>query len=248
MSSEKEHTSQQPNTKAKQDNWFGKILSFFWEIIRTFFHTLRALIFLIVKTPYILLPSAAHTSIADTSYNKKMREDIGTVIDSLKLEDWQKQIISQNWLGQIEWTNDRSTRERDANEVIRWWQIILGVLIPVLTNLDFENKNAWVSLAGISVAILTAIYQFRRPEERWRHYRVVTEQYLNELWSFVALSGDGYAEYRQSDLDHKGAFVIFHARMTTIRQEDAAKFFGEVVKPSSAPDTLQNPQPLTQQK
>ncbi|MBZ0309231.1 MAG: hypothetical protein K8I82_24410 [Anaerolineae bacterium] len=64
------------------------------------------------------------------------------------------------------WTNNRATRERDANEMIRWWQIILGVLIPLLINLgDTEflylgiSCQTVASAAGIYVAILTALYR-----------------------------------------------------------------------------------------
>ncbi|MBL8153540.1 MAG: DUF4231 domain-containing protein [Anaerolineae bacterium] len=210
----------------------SKIWKYFWDIAKSFFYTIQALIFLIFKTPYILLPSATHTSIQDDHYNRDMNDGIKATVRSLDLDETQKSIIIDNWLDQVRWTNDRSTRERDANEIIRWWQIILGVIIPVLANNDAEANRLVISLAGIFVAVLTAVYQFRRPEERWRHYRLITERYLNEIWAFIALSGSTYEKF-VANKDYKGAFPIFHDHMTQIRQEDITKFFGEVVRPAN---------------
>jgi hypothetical protein len=220
-------------------NWviqqLGLIGKFFWELIHTFFLTLRALLFVVIKTPYMLVPSSAHTSMQDESYSKSRNAKLISIINDLPgLDDREKNVIIENWIDQIGWTSSRAGRERDANELIRWWQIILGVLIPVLANLDRDvfNVTVWVSLAGIFVAVLTAIAQFRRPEERWRHYRVVNERYLSEFWNYAALAGE-YAGFRESsDSGHKAAFAEFNSRMAQIKNEDIAKFFNEVVPPS----------------
>ena len=150
-------------------------VKFVWELFRTFILTVRALLFTFFKTFYVMLPSPAHTSMQDDEYNKKLQRQLTDLVSKLDLEPYQCDAINQNWLGQMAWANNRATRERDANELIRWWQIILGVLIPVLINT--VPPASWspdlfrgiASFAGIFVAILTAVYQFRRPEERWRH-------------------------------------------------------------------------------
>jgi archaellum biogenesis protein FlaJ (TadC family) len=218
-------------------NWLQALVLFFWEIVERIFTTIRSLVFLLLDTVLMILPSVALTSRRDDEeYSRKIRDQMTKIIQELNLDKSQERIILQNWMGQIGWTNNRATRERNANELIRWWQIILGVLIPVLNSLGptetvFGTQLAVttvVSFIGVFVAILTAIAQFRRPEERWRHYRRVTENYQGEMWDFIALSGEIYVtESGQRITSHREAFTVFNQRMSKIRQDDLANFFGE---------------------
>jgi predicted CopG family antitoxin len=255
--------SDQPSTPAKEDKPDKKeektteiqriwvivrdsitvTVKFIFSMFKTLILTARALLFTVVKIFYVILPSPAHTSMEDDEYNRQLQRELSELIDDLELEIYQQEAINKNWLGQMAWTNKRATRERDANELIRWWQIILGVLIPVLINMpdpdDLKVFTTIASLSGIFVAILTAVYQFRRPEERWRHYRILTERYQNELWNFITLSGDVYEEANKTK-DHKKAFAEFHERMTNLKEEDITKFFGEVVASSSQQSNTSN--------
>lgn len=208
---------------------------FFKDIVTT----IRSLIMMLVKTPYFLLPSAAHASLADDEYNKILRTQLESAIERIKqlatvddgtafgvakgLTSQQIHAINNNWIEQINWTNSRANRERDANELMRWWQIVLGVLVPVLANLirNPEHANMAVTVIGIALAAITGLYQFRRPEDRWRHYRGLHERYVNELWSFVTLSGD-YLEYGN---DYQQAYREFNTRMYNIRREELGQFF-----------------------
>lgn len=219
--------------------WFQALVLFFWEIVERIFTTIRAIVFLFLDTILMILPSVALTSRRDDeAYSRKIREQMVKIIQGLDLDKSQEKIILQNWIEQMSWTNNRANRERNANELIRWWQIILGVLIPVLNTIETTEPltilgasitiTTIVSLIGIFVAILTSIAQFRRPEERWRHYRRVTENYQGEMWDFIALSGEIYVtESGQRITSHREAFVIFNQRMSKIRQDDLANFFGE---------------------
>ncbi len=203
----------------------SSIVQFFWEIISQIFSTLRAILVLLIQTPAVLLPSVAQTSSKDDEYNQELNKRLRALADELGLDSQQKKTIQDNWLGQIDWTNKRATRERNANELIRWWQIVLGVLIPVLVGMDSSEARTLASIAGIFVAVLTAIYQFRRPEERWQHYRAINERYLAEYWNFIVLSEDVYKDVP----DHKAAFQRFNARMNEIKREEVSKFFSTVV-------------------
>jgi hypothetical protein len=221
-----------------------KLVLFFWDIVATVALTIRALFFLIVRTPTALIPSVAMTSSADNKYNEELAKRLKDLVEDLELDETQKEVITENWLGQVTWTNSRATRERDANELIRWWQVILGVLIPALIAMDTRIVEVPTTViagwAGIFVAVITAIAQFRRAEERWRHYRIINERYLDEFWNFITLSRSIYnrkalkqdEEFDESAITHQMAFPVFNDRMSTIRREDVAKFFGEVV-PSS---------------
>jgi hypothetical protein len=219
-------------TEGKQDNWrlLRNAGTFLWDIVVQSARTLRALLFMIIKTPYMLLPSSATSTTVDEQYNRTMIDKLVTLVEQTDLKENGKEtielrIVKDDWIGQIQWTNNRATRERDANELIRWWQIILGVIIPVVASTDFAGKDVFVSVAGIFIAILTAVYQFRRPEERWRHYRILTERYQNELRDYITLSDEHYKGFES----HKDAFKTFNKRMTEIKEDDLMRFFGEVV-------------------
>jgi hypothetical protein len=223
--------------------WFQDLITFFWEIIRRIFTAIRSLFFLLVDTFTMVLPSVALTSRRDDdAYLKSMRVELTAVINDLKLNKDQKEIILKNWLEQYIWSNNRANRERNANELIRWWQIILGVLIPVLTtpiafgaysegglSSVFGQSQSLIgvqigSILGVFVAVLTAIGQFRRPEERWRHYRILAENYLMELWDYITLSGEDYKNFKE----HHEGFKVFNQRMTKLRRDDVSTFFAEV--------------------
>ena len=209
-----------------------------WGLVRTTFSVIGALVLVVLKTFYVLLPSTAHSARDDARYDKQKIGQFDGIIQALANEDrvdpYQVKVLRDCWLDQIAWTSGRATRERNADELIRWWQIIFGVLIPVLVNLQLPDRmfvigtlrisqDAVISTLGITVAILTAVYQFRRPEQRWRHYRTLCERYQNEFWSYVSLAGS----YR--GLDHRAAFHDFNSRMIGIREEDVTRFFGEVM-------------------
>jgi hypothetical protein len=97
---------------------------------------------------------------------------------------------------------------------------------------------------GIFVAFLTGISQFRRPDENWRHYRILSENYQNELWDFITLSGENYRKVDQTTntvskiLTYDEAFTVFHQRMTRLRKEDVSSFFKETAS-NSRPRTIE---------
>jgi hypothetical protein len=231
----------------------ASLIEYILKILDTLIRTIGNLLLLLIRTPGTLLPSVATTTAGDESYNDAMLTDLGNAVEKLDLEEADRETIKKRWIDQIAWTERRATRERDANELIRWWQIILGVLIPALISADspligdFRTTDL-AGIAGVFVAVVTAIAQFRRPEDRWRHYRVITERYQDEFWSFITLSPELYkappSEGKASErVTHKRSLQLFHSRMSTIKREEVAKFFNEVV-PSNMPTqgNLQNNQ------
>ncbi len=219
------------NQNALQTVWslVKGILVFFWEIIRALARMVRATLLLFINTPPELLPSVVQTSSADEAYNQRLFKKFEEIGNLLPLDQLQSKVLAENWFSQMQWVESRATRERNANELIRWWQIILGVLIPVFIQFDTQELRIAASLSGIFVAVITAVHQFRRPDERWRHYRVLSERYQMEFWDFVTLSGENYA-----GKTHKEVFDIFNGRMNDLKREDIGKFFGEIVPAATA--------------
>ncbi|RMF80224.1 MAG: DUF4231 domain-containing protein [Chloroflexi bacterium] len=192
-----------------------------WEILKGFGETVRGAVFLVVRTPYTLLPSVIQSPLEDRQYAQEQTESFNNVIDRLDLEARQKEIIKERWVDLIVWTGKRANRERNANEIIRWWQIALGILIPVLVNVSTSSFSTTViTIAGVVIVFLTAIAQFRRPDERWRHYRILNERYRDELWNYLSLTGERY-----QGKTHAETFQAFNDAMSAIKHEDLNQFF-----------------------
>src|SRR5690606_10555574 len=98
--------------------------------------------------------------------------------------------------------------------------IILTALIPFIATADNVfglRSTIVVAILGIFVTILTALIRFRRPEERWKHYRRLTEDYQRDLWNYISLSGP-YKVQHSVEKDryktHKELFQEFNEKMT----------------------------------
>jgi hypothetical protein len=202
--------------------------------------------FLFVDTARLLLPSAViSTKRSDTTYISDMSTTFKEMMARIKMDPEHRDVILQNWLPQIEWTNNRANRERDANEMMSWWQIILTALIPFIATADsivgLKSTNV-VAILGIFVTILTGLIRFRRPEERWKHYRRLTEDYQRELWNYISLSGPYKIkdESRNRNKDHDDLFKDFNEKMTVMRENDIRVFLGEVMNnvPTQTPGAV----------
>lgn len=208
--------------------------------------------FLFVDTIRLLLPSAiVSTKRSDTPYIDVMNTTFIDMIKEIDLSEKKKAIVTRNWLPQIDWTNNRANRERDANEMMSWWQIILTALIPFIATADsilgLKSTNV-VAILGIFITVLTGLIRFRRPEERWKHYRRLTEDYQREMWNYISLSGP-YRVKRKPDeekyKDHDELFKDFNEKMTSMRENDIRVFLGEVMNNAPAQISTQGTQDQT---
>lgn len=197
----------------------------------------------VVSTPSVLLPPSIANKkqeLGKTEQDDDKKRKWMDILDQLNLPPLDRSVVD-NWVNQLIWMDGRANRERAVNDLIRWWQVVLSVLIPVLiSNADTRNlgiqNSTWASVASLFVAIITAIYQFRSPDKYWRHYRILHETYLDELWSYIALSSDKYPPEKSSDdsngelipQTHQAAFKRFNTRMSAIRQDEVQRFFSEV--------------------
>lgn len=222
--------------------------------------SVKYIVFLITNTTRLIMPSPiVSTQRSDDTYISETSKTFKEILDNkntaalqadgktqyvVDVDDTQRDIILKNWLPQIEWTNNRANRERDANELISWWQLVIGALIPFVATVQGPiifgiYGTTIVAVLGIFVTILTGLIRFRRPEERWKHYRRLTEDYQRELWNFISLNDPDY-----KDSDHKAAFAKFNEKMTVLRQNDVRVFLGEVAV-STQNQTIVKPETQT---
>lgn len=168
-------------------------------------------------------------------YREALKQEFGSLIDGLELQDRQKHYLRSRWLDQVLWMEARAGRARDLHYKLRLTTIIGGVIIPALVSLNFSGvtdtqqvKSAIaVSTFVLSqvVAVSAATEQFFNYGERWRHYRRSVETLKTQGWQFFELSGT-----YQNHKSHDQAFNSFAGQVEAILQRDVEVYAAQVVQ------------------
>ncbi|GAB4134482.1 MAG: hypothetical protein Fur0046_06350 [Cyanobacteria bacterium J069] len=155
-------------------------------------------------------------------YRDQLKQEFGTLFDTLKLDETQRHYLRSRWLDQVLWMEGKAGKARDRYYRLRLTTIIGGVLVPVLVSLNnIGNRNLDVtvrwSTVGIStvVAACAAVEEFFKYGERWRHYRRSVESLKTQGWQFSQLTGL-YTQYP----NHEDAFDFFASQIEDIIQKD----------------------------
>jgi hypothetical protein len=165
----------------------------------------------------------------EIEYQNWLKKGFGDLINSLDLEERQKHILKSRWLDQVAWMERKTVHARNRYYALRLTAIIGGLIVPALIGLNFEGSTShilrWVVFAlSLIVAICSAMEEFFKYGERWRHYRQTVETLKSEGWQFIQLSG---AYSRRNS--HAHAYEKFAGRVEAILQEDVRKYISEVV-------------------
>jgi len=177
-------------------------------------------------------------------YHQQLKEELGTLIGTLELDDLQKQCLRSRWLDQIMWMEGRANKTRSWYYRLRLTVIIGGVIIPALVSLNTPAladvggggsapEASWFALVvgwtafvlSLVVALSAAVEQFFNYGERWRHYRRMVETLKIEGWQYFQLSGP-YRRYKS----HAEAYRAFAARMEEANQHDVEAYIANVVR------------------
>ncbi|MBF2084273.1 DUF4231 domain-containing protein [Thermoleptolyngbya sp. C42_A2020_037] len=174
-------------------------------------------------------------------YREQLKQDFGTLFNTLELDETQRHYLRSRWLDQVLWMENKAGRARDRYYRLRLTTIIGGVLVPVLVSLNnVDNRNAdaiirW-STVGIStvVAACAAVEEFFKYGERWRHYRRSVESLKTQGWQFSQLTGL-YAQYPT----HEEAFDFFASQVEDIIQKDVETYSTTVATAKRHEDSAQ---------
>ena len=160
---------------------------------------------------------------AQTTYDDRLKQEFGTIIDSLDIDDRQKQFLRARWLDQVVWMEGKAKSTQTYYYLLRLITIIVGVLVPVLIGLDVPA--CITAPLAVSVAMSAAVEEFFHYGERWRHYRNTVELLKSEGWNFFQRIG----QYRDfpSDAEACQAFVT---QVEQIIRLDVEKYITEVVR------------------
>jgi hypothetical protein len=123
-------------------------------------------------------------------------------IENLKLSSEQKAFLTDRLLDQWFWMEGRAATFQSRYYCHRVIAIAGGAMIPALAAFAKEYPDlTWaVVVLGVIVALASALEEFFKNGERWRHYRGVVEALKREWWRYYELFGP-YA-----GKDHAAAF------------------------------------------
>ncbi len=164
-------------------------------------------------------------------YGEHLKEEMGSLIDTLDLSDLQKRFLRSRWLDQVVWMEGKTAEAQKWYYLLRLTSIVGGVILPALVSLDSSCGEKAVSvrwatfIISLLVAISLAIEEFFNYGERWRHYRRTVESLKIEGWEFFQLSG-AYKDFQ----NHNEAYHSFAAQVEDILRHEVDADISEVVR------------------
>lgn len=159
------------------------------------------------------------------SYPEMLKQDLGSLIESLDLPDLQKRFLRSRWLDQVLWMEGRANHARERYYGLRLMMIIGGVIVPALISLNLPVLHYITIILSLLVAVSAAVEEFFHYGERWRHYRRIVESLKTEGWHFFQLS-EFYSQYQT----HTEAYPVFAGRVESIIQQDVDVYITKIVQ------------------
>ena len=157
---------------------------------------------------------------------KDYQEKSSLIIDQLNLEEYQKELIKQNWLNFVVYLEKRIQKNYLGFNYLSTIGIIGGISIPALSSLSLipePYSKLTVSILGVITAASIAVNQSRKYNEKWRHFRKMVEYARIEGENFLSLAGKNYAEK-----SHKDGFPIFFDRLSHVKEMEINTFFDSI--------------------
>lgn len=90
---------------------------------------------------------------------------------------------------QIVWYDDKSGHCQNWYKGLKFVQISLAVLIPVMSHLDPATAKWATSMAGALIAVLEGIQHMNQYSTLWVTYRATAERLKHEKFLFLSAAG-----------------------------------------------------------
>jgi len=157
------------------------------------------------------------------SYREWLKQDLGSLIDALDLEDIQKRFLRSRWLDELLWMESRSLVCNRWHYALRLTTTVGGVIVPALVG--WRIHPVVTGAVSLAVAISAGVEELLRFGERWRHYRRTAELMKIEGWRFFQMSSP-YQDYES----RAKAYPVFAARIEDIHQSEVDVYITQVVR------------------
>ncbi|MEZ2320481.1 MAG: DUF4231 domain-containing protein [Microcoleus sp.] len=163
------------------------------------------------------------------TYEQYLREELGSLVEQLKLPNLYKQSLKQRWIDQVVWADKKADQCRRMHYRLRLTTIISGVVLPALVgiNMQLSKDNAffrdWFPYVPFFlsqvIAVSAALDEFHRYGDRWRDYRKMAEDLKAEGWQYVQLSGS-----YDNLVEHIDGYANFATRVESIIKNDVQNY------------------------
>jgi predicted chitinase len=163
------------------------------------------------------------------TYEQYLREELGSLVEQLKLPDLYKQSLKQRWIDQVVWADKKADQCRRMHYRLRLTTIISGVVLPALVgiNMQLSKDNVffrdWFPYVPFFlsqvIAVSAALEEFHRYGDRWRDYRKMAEDLKAEGWQYLQLSGS-----YDNLLEHIDGYANFASRVESIIKNDVQNY------------------------
>jgi predicted chitinase len=163
------------------------------------------------------------------TYEQYLREELGSLVEQLKLPDLYKQSLKQRWIDQVVWADKKADQCRRMHYRLRLTTIISGVVLPALVgiNMQLSKDNVffrdWFPYVPFFlsqvIAVSAALEEFHRYGDRWRDYRKMAEDLKAEGWQYLQLSG-----FYDNLLEHIDGYANFASRVESIIKNDVQNY------------------------
>lgn len=90
---------------------------------------------------------------------------------------------------QLNWYDDKSLHNQKRYKQLKFAQIVLAMLIPVLAFLSTACARYATALFGIVIALLEAVQQMNQYSTLWVTYRATAERLKHEKYLFLSAAG-----------------------------------------------------------
>ena len=163
------------------------------------------------------------------TYEQYLREELGSLVEQLKLPNLYKQALKKRWIDQVVWADKKADQCRRMHYRLRLTTIISGVVLPALVGInmqvskDNEYFRDWFPYVPFFlsqvIAVTAALDEFHRYGDRWRDYRKMAEDLKAEGWQYLQLSG-----FYDNLGDHIDGYANFASRVESIIKNDVQNY------------------------
>lgn len=180
---------------------------------------------------------------APAPHRSSSSERMAALIEQLEITPFQKELLRQRWLDQLQWISRQARIARSRFLVTRVPVVIGGVLIPALITItlssaeghlpwlpkeiDFNLLRGVTLLVSTAVAVLAALDELLHYGERWRHYRRTSEALKSLGWQYLMLNGS-FRRFKS----HTEAFTLFTERVEGLLTDDVEGYLTGVASES----------------
>ena len=164
------------------------------------------------------------------SFNKTILQklsDYEDLINALKIEEFKRKTIKMNWCDCIMLMEILTRKNLRKYNILNYVIIIGGVLIPVTINIieDDYLAKAIPTLLGVLVGIAASLNQSYRYNDKWKHFREISERLKIEGEHYLSLSGN----YRLFENHDNEAYRLFMNNIGLIKESQISDYFKLIV-------------------